>query len=647
MMPLSLQSDRPRHPDPSIDEMSAVVFLERHRWGAAPYCPACGSDHVYAMSSQGGKGRNKRFLWRCRACQKQYTVRTGTILEESLLPLHIWCRVVKAASESDAGISALRIAEVGGVSHKTALYLLRRLRSVLPPRFLREEPVSENGTANDKRADIQPIRIVGEWQQAIAALMTTGLMTDTIPTRVEADTAGVDARTEARHGSPPLRGHAALHARHGRAIRSLSDEDLAEAIQIADRLRAVLRRLLEHVPKECRTPTSLSRHFVIERTIVQRLFSAFAGAESTAHSLIKAPGSKAMRTFAEAARANGLDQDADALLWAVAQLERFFSRVGGTQRAYADLLLLREAADASGVVVAREPMPRSSVPLETFEAPVHDRSYAERRSFYESARRFVGRWSKTQVQMLIYPPSETAPDMLDTVRIRGVVGTQWKASASTLMFLSMTRPDSQTRVLPPIEPLEGEAYTLARFSSRPTPLIRNEPAPNAQYYLVSHPSGGSEKPMDVIIADKTYSAGRIPTRRVYWSVAGVSCEVTYPAESLVFDVYHHRDFCHLHIPGVDAHLLPSHSPILPTMEWTTKLGIPLTLRSFPASKEACESPMYERMGDLSAHVFDAFGRDIHEYMCYRFEIAYPIWRLAYRMFFDYQPIEELAKEETA
>ena len=60
------------------DEKAAVEFFERQRWGNSPVCPHCQSANVYKMTGRAG-GRNKRYLWRCRACGEQYTVRTGAI----------------------------------------------------------------------------------------------------------------------------------------------------------------------------------------------------------------------------------------------------------------------------------------------------------------------------------------------------------------------------------------------------------------------------------------------------------------------------------------------------------------------------------------------------------------------------------------
>src|SRR5690349_15234347 len=61
----------------TANEAAAVAFLEAQRWGGAPTCPRCESADVYVMKGVDGE-RNKDYRWRCKGCQRMYTVRTGT-----------------------------------------------------------------------------------------------------------------------------------------------------------------------------------------------------------------------------------------------------------------------------------------------------------------------------------------------------------------------------------------------------------------------------------------------------------------------------------------------------------------------------------------------------------------------------------------
>ncbi len=77
--------------------------------------------------------RNKRFLWRCRDCKRQYTVRIGTVFEDSRIPLQHWCFAFWAATSSKKGVSALQIKRQAGVTYKSALFMMHRIRYAMAP----------------------------------------------------------------------------------------------------------------------------------------------------------------------------------------------------------------------------------------------------------------------------------------------------------------------------------------------------------------------------------------------------------------------------------------------------------------------------------------------------------------------------------
>jgi len=115
------------------NELAAVELLEHMRWGKTPSCVHCGSVNVYKMMDAATGERSKRFLWRCRECKKQYTVRIGTVYEESRLDLRHWCYAFWRASTSKKGVAALEIKRHCQISYKSALFLMNRIRFAMAP----------------------------------------------------------------------------------------------------------------------------------------------------------------------------------------------------------------------------------------------------------------------------------------------------------------------------------------------------------------------------------------------------------------------------------------------------------------------------------------------------------------------------------
>jgi transposase-like protein len=111
----------------AVSEPLSAAFLERQRWGDCPACPRCGDVTVYPMIGRDGQ-RNKDYRWRCRGCKEMFTVRTGTIFEETRLPLRVWVYAIWKACSSKKGISALQLSREMEITYKSALFVLRRIR---------------------------------------------------------------------------------------------------------------------------------------------------------------------------------------------------------------------------------------------------------------------------------------------------------------------------------------------------------------------------------------------------------------------------------------------------------------------------------------------------------------------------------------
>jgi transposase-like protein len=120
------------------DENKARAFLEAKRWPNGPVCPHCGGVEVYALTAKpDSKSPVRPGVYKCKACREQFTVRIGTIFEESKLPLSKWLMAIHLMTSSKKGISSHQMARELGVTQKTAWFLNHRIREAM-----RQQPMA-------------------------------------------------------------------------------------------------------------------------------------------------------------------------------------------------------------------------------------------------------------------------------------------------------------------------------------------------------------------------------------------------------------------------------------------------------------------------------------------------------------------------
>ena len=98
-------------------------YLEALRWPSGVACLRCGDMDVTDLE--------KYNRWKCKGCQYQFTVTTGTIMHASHLPLRKWFLAIYLMCESKKGMSAHQLKRTLGVAYKTAWYLCHRIREAM------------------------------------------------------------------------------------------------------------------------------------------------------------------------------------------------------------------------------------------------------------------------------------------------------------------------------------------------------------------------------------------------------------------------------------------------------------------------------------------------------------------------------------
>jgi transposase-like protein len=105
--------------DPDV----CIEFIASLRWLNGVVCPHCESQNVGFLKT--------RRIWKCRECRKQFSVKTGTIFEESPIKLDKWLMAIWLVVNCKNGISSYEIARDLKVTQKSAWFMLHRVRLAL------------------------------------------------------------------------------------------------------------------------------------------------------------------------------------------------------------------------------------------------------------------------------------------------------------------------------------------------------------------------------------------------------------------------------------------------------------------------------------------------------------------------------------
>lgn len=112
------------------NEEAAYAFVEALLWPDGPVCPHCGNWDQKRIGRLNGK-TNRIGLRKCYVCRETFTVKIGTIFEDSHAPLRLWLQAVHLMCSSKKGISTRQLQRTLNVGMKTAWFMGMRIREMM------------------------------------------------------------------------------------------------------------------------------------------------------------------------------------------------------------------------------------------------------------------------------------------------------------------------------------------------------------------------------------------------------------------------------------------------------------------------------------------------------------------------------------
>jgi transposase-like protein len=105
------------------DADNSLKYLAEKRWKNGVECPYCDAKSPMFLAT--------RRIWKCRSCRKQFSIKVGTIFEDSPIPLNKWLAAMWLIANCKNGVSSYEISRDLGLTQKTTWFMLHRVREAM------------------------------------------------------------------------------------------------------------------------------------------------------------------------------------------------------------------------------------------------------------------------------------------------------------------------------------------------------------------------------------------------------------------------------------------------------------------------------------------------------------------------------------
>src|SRR5580698_3589785 len=111
-----------------------LAYLEKMRWPDGVRCPVCGNAQISRITRKSATKNVRKSLYQCLepTCKQQFSATSGTIFNDSHLPLNKWFMALAIVVDAKKGMSANQLKEHLGIgSYRTAWYMAHRIRKAM------------------------------------------------------------------------------------------------------------------------------------------------------------------------------------------------------------------------------------------------------------------------------------------------------------------------------------------------------------------------------------------------------------------------------------------------------------------------------------------------------------------------------------
>jgi|GEM_PF-504340 len=402
----------------------------------------------------------------------------------------------------------------------------------------------------------------------------------------------------------------------------LTADERALCDRVAARLHADLSSLVHQLPAPAQTGSGMSKHLDIVRNTCQRVIHALRDQSPNTQTLVKLPGVKGLEQMLEAMRTAGVEQASIEL--AAVGVEQFGQLIDSLAGSHTKLAA-RINAIGSPDVESR---------LGGVEA---------REQLFQSAVGVTGRSAATSISLYAFRQSPENPDVLQRAIASGLYQTTVVPGGMPVVIRAgdtLQWDDPENRSIDYLDDSKPMGNTpealLKEFTTHPLPTVSSQGTSDNLIQVIDPANFSGPQTLDVVTAARSNHPYRDPksgqlTLDEVWSL--VNC----PCARLLFDIYLHRDLERTVRPKLDSQLWYPNLTSPGGQRWITRYPSPPRLELLGEGIGHASTPSYPNHSELTKTLFSRVGWDPQEFVGFRCEVMFPIWRAGYCM--SFQPVE--------
>ncbi len=432
---------------------------------------------------------------------------------------------------------------------------------------------------------------------------------------------GTPPEIESRAGEGPSNSN-----RAGRGPGSnLTAEETDRAERVARRLHAALGALVAKLPEHARGASGMARQLSVIRSTCQRVAAGLAESASEPRLLVQLPGVLGLTQLLAGFRRDGADE-AD-LAAAEAAVEQFGE-------------VIRDLAGSQARLARRLRSPGAAPPRHRAASPAQS-AEAARRLLFNAAVEITGRSSEVQLSVYAFRLDPDDPARLERALVSGEIGIVTRPNAMpgavVLGSVKQERPDPEHPSFETLDRAPAHGATphalLTEFCTKPLPLITSRSAAGKLVQAIDHAAVPDGQPVDLVLANRSVHPACQPESNRS-SMEGVWKLINSPSRHLIFDVYLHADMERHFRPGIDSQLWGPNLDVQPADRWLTRVPHGPRLVLLGPGLEHAAADAHPRHAETTRRFFEQLDWPADEFVGFRCEVAYPVWRGGYFMTFE-------------